>query len=186
MSRIFLIGAASLAALTAAAGTVSIVAIDLLGASFIEKVKFLGTLPREESSVPKELKGTKDITYFRTVKVDGKPFAITMGISFATPEDLAAGKQKSRWCYTTIKPADGGVPRQIELATQEGAKAPRYNDLAVYAAGELAVLGETMESLATIARRHCVFTKEPGGPGSLARRFTTIVLTGAPADGEAT
>ncbi|MFA5952586.1 MAG: hypothetical protein WC807_20165 [Hyphomicrobium sp.] len=183
MSRIFLIGAASLAALTAAAGTVSIMAIDLLGASFIEKIKFIGEHPRGDV-VPKELKGTKDITYFKTVKVDGKPFSITMGISFATPEDLASGKQKSRWCYTTIKPADGGVPRQIELATQEGAKLPRYNDLAAYAAGELAVLGETMESLATIARKHCVFTKEPGGPGSLVRRFTTIVLKGEMGEGD--
>lgn len=183
MSRIFLIGAASFAALMAAAGTVSIMAIDLLGASFIEKIKLIAEHPRGDV-VPKELKGTKDITYFKTVKVDGKPFSITMGISFATPEDLADGKQKSRWCYTTIKPADGGVPRQIELATQEGAKPPRYNDLAAYAAGELSVLGETIESLATIARKHCVFTREPGGPGSLVRRFTTIVLKGETGEGD--
>lgn len=183
MSRIFLIGASSLAALTAAAGTVSIMAIDVLGASFIEKIKLIGEHPRGDV-VPKELKGTKDITYFKTVKVDGKPFSITMGISFATPEDLASGKQKSRWCYTTIKPRDGGVPRQIELATQEGTQPPRYNDLAAYAAGEMVVLGETIEGLATIARKHCVFTKEPGGPGSLVRRITTIVLKGETGEGD--
>lgn len=128
---------------------------------------------------------TKDLTFFKTVKVDGRPYTVTMGISFETPEDLAVGKQKSRWCYCTIKPNDGGVPRQIELATQEGSSRPRYNDLTRYSAGELASLGETVDSLATVARRHCVFEKQRAGPGSLARQVTTtIVLQGEAPGGD--
>lgn len=178
IERIFLIGLTSFVALLAVAATVGIMALDLLGASFLEKLKFIFAQSRPAPVVAKELQGTKDITFFKTVKVDGRPYSLTMGIAFATPEDLAAGKQKSRWCYCTIAPKEGGVPRQIELAAQEGANPPRYRDLSEFSDQELKQLGESQASLAAIARKHCRFTKEPGGPGTLARRFTTIVLKG--------
>lgn len=165
-------------ALMAIGAAIGLIALDLLGATFFEKLKFIVTQPRTAPVVAKELQGTKDITFFKSVKVDGRPYSITMGIAFETPEDLAAGKQKSRWCYCTIAPKDGGVPRQIELATQEGANPPRYRDLSAFSDDELKQLGESQASLSAIARKHCRFTKEPGGAGTLARRFTTIVLKG--------
>lgn len=180
MERILWVGTASLVAIAAAVGTMTIMAIDLLGANFIEKLKFVTEAQDRKPSVEKALEGTKDITFFKSVRVEGKNFSIMMGITFATAEDMRAGKQKSRWCYITVRPVEGGMLRQIELATQQGARQPEYSDLSKYAASELAVLGETAQSLADIARQHCVFTKEPGGPGTLARRLT-IALRGEPA-----
>lgn len=180
IGKILTIATASAVTIIAVCGALVLIAMDLLGASFIEKLKFVTGAHDQKPSVEKALEGTKDITFFKSVKVEGKPFAIMMGITFATAEDMRAGKQKSRWCYITVLPVEGGMLRQIELATQQGAKQPEYSDLSKYAASELAVLGETAQSLADIARKHCVFTKEPGGPGTLARRLT-IALRGEPA-----
>lgn len=183
IGKILTIATATVVSAVAVAGAICLVALDLAGAPMIERAWSFLTKPRETSPIEDRLAGTKDLTFFKTVRVDSRPYAITMGVSFATPEDLATGKQKLRWCYCTIKPKDGGLPRQIELAAQEGKKPPRYHDLSSFSASELALLGETIESLATVARKHCVFTKEPGGPGSLVRRFTTIVLKGEKGEG---
>lgn len=185
IGRILLIGSVSAVALAAATAAMSVMLADVAGEQ-LQKVWAIATKPREKSPIEDRLAGTKDLTFFKTVRVEGRPFAITMGVSFATPEDLASGKQKSRWCYTTLRPSDGGVPRQIELATQDGRKPPTYNDLSNFSAAELAVLGETPQSLSEIARKHCVFGKEPGKLGTVARRFTTIVLKGAPTESETT
>lgn len=185
ISRIFLIGTVSVVSLAAATAAMTVMLADVAGEQ-VQKAWAIVTTPRAKSPIEDRLAGTRDLTFFKTVKVEGRPFSITMGVSFATPEDLASGKQKSRWCYTMIMPKDGGVPRQIELATQQGRKPPQYNDLSNFPGSELAALGETLESLSEIARKHCVFTKEPLRPGTIARRFTTIVLKGEPADGEVT
>lgn len=186
IGRLFAIGLVSTFTAVMLAGVAAVMGMQIFGAAAFEKLWSYATTPRPKSAIEKELEGTRDFSFFKSVKVEGRPFSITMGVSFATPEDFAAGRQKGRWCYTMLQPADGGVPRQIELATQEGQKPPRYNDLSNFSAAELAALGETRQSLSEIARKHCVFTKEPARPGAVARRFTTIVLKGAPAKGETT
>ncbi|MDZ4368877.1 MAG: hypothetical protein U0987_17920 [Afipia sp.] len=178
IGRIFLIVCVCVVSLVTASAAIGVMLADVAG-EHVQKIWAIATKPRERSPIEDRLAGTKDLTFFKTAKVDNRPYLITMGVSFATPEDLASGKQKLRWCYATVMPKDGGVPRQIELAMQEGSKAPRYADLTGFAAAELAALGETAESLATIARKHCVFGKEPARSGTVARRFTTIVLKAA-------
>lgn len=185
IGRIFLIVGVSVVSLVAASAAISVMLADVAG-EHVQKIWEIATKPRAKSPIEDRLAGTKDLTFFKSVKVEGRPFSITMGVSFETPEDLASGKQNLRWCYATLRPADGGVPRQIELATQNGRRPPTYNDLSNYSAAELAALGESPQSLSEIARKHCVFGKEPARSGTVARGFTTIILKGLPADGEAT
>lgn len=99
------------------------------------------------------LNGADNITFFKSVPIDGTKFEVTTGIAFASVDDVVAGNSKSRWCY--IRHRHNNVHRQIELGRQDGKGKPEYYDPTRIPEHELKLLGLDAARLAELARSHC-------------------------------
>lgn len=149
-------------------GILLIIALDMFGEEMLLKFWQSQTTaaPRTEVVSITGLEGAHDITFFVEAPVSGSPLTVHTGIRFSTVSDLLAEKQESRWCYVLLS-AQGGMPRQLKLAEQNGKASPTFSDLSVYPEIEFVQLGIDAAALSQIARTHCRFS-EPSGDGGAA------------------
>jgi len=141
-----------------------LVLIDLLGEELLLKAWRAAAAEAPPRAAVPELSSAKDITFFTTTPVPGRTFNITTGIRFSDATALHAGRVASRWCYIVITPR-GGLPRQIELATQSGSGPPSYARLSSYSEIELRAVGISAAELEALARTHCRFENGPSSRG---------------------
>lgn len=107
------------------------------------------------SSIDKDspVRNADNITFFKSLPIEGTTHQVTTGISFASAEDLANGKTKSRWCYILYE--NGKLEKRISLGKQSGQSKPVYDDPTRLPESELKSLGLTATRLASLARSHC-------------------------------
>ena len=101
------------------------------------------------------LRDASDITFFTSVPIRGSKLSITTGISFATAEDLTAGKVKDRWCY--IQAGKGKFTERLDLGSREGESTSAYTETSRFTAQQLSSFGLSAKRFETLARRHCLF-----------------------------
>jgi len=166
ITRMLATGAAIGFTATALSGMALLVALDFLGEEVV-----LGSLSHlvPQAPVPlgaaepaarvvedlPALAGARDITFFKEMPVEGTPFEVTTGVSFATPAALASNLVRERWCYIMARGADG-ILRQVELAKQQGAAEPVFKALDELA-GDLSPFLMSVPALEALARSHCRF-----------------------------
>lgn len=138
-------------------GIALVIALDFVGEEIISKFVRERWVTRAEVVSATGLENARDITFFTEAQVMGSPVTVNTGIRFATIDDLVAKKEAARWCYVVLQ-AGGSLPRQLTLASQDGAGRPTYKDLSVYPESEFVLLGVDALALATIARTHCRFS----------------------------
>jgi hypothetical protein len=146
------------------AGTLLLIALDMVGEEALLKL-WRSTFRDEKTSASiSGLEGAKDITFFASAPVESTGLTVETGVRFATLADLRGKKQAERWCYVLLS-ANGGLPRRIALGTQSGFGAPIYNDLSIYPSAELSILGPGAARLHSLARTHCRFAQRPSQAG---------------------
>lgn len=156
--RILGLGLATTLTLATMTGITALVASDFgdlgEGLNSLRQV-FSQSAPEQQSFVSKDsaLNGADNISFFKSVPIEGTSFMVTTGIAFASVEDVVAGKSKNRWCY--IRHQYENVNRQIDLGKQEGDGKPKYHDPTRLPDSELRLLGLSATRLAELARSHC-------------------------------
>jgi len=99
------------------------------------------------------LRNADNITFFKSVPIEGTTLTVTTGISFASANDVANGKTKLRWCY--IMYDIGKLDKRISLGRQTDNAKPVYDDPTRLPENELKALGLSVTRLASLARSHC-------------------------------
>lgn len=170
MLRFLSRGASLIVTGTFIAGIGALIATDLFGEAWVGAVWERFIAPADSGVDLSELESARDFSFFTETVASEAGLTVTTGVKFATFEDLLAGRESERWCYTILV-RQGELLRQISLGTQTSGEAPNYTDLTAIRSDELAPFGLDSRTLAQIARSACRFKGTPESDVELRNRL---------------